>query len=219
MIIDLNVKGKDIVIVGGGNEAFRKVKALVGQDCNITIISNSFDEQLLDLIKHYDIDIIKQELKDASILDNLNFKPYMVLAATDDKSLNRLIVDKAKRLGALAYAADDPSISDFIHPAVINIKDTVFIAISTKGASPAMARLLRIKLEKALDDIIKDEDLELIRLAEFVRSKALSILKSQEQRKRYLYSIIENEKIRDMIKNNKLEEAKKEAMAILERWN
>ncbi len=218
MIIDLDVEGKDIIIVGGGEEGSRKVNALLGQGCNIIVISDTFNEHLIDLARDGKIKIIQQELKDASIIDELGIKPFMILAATDDRALNKSIVKKARELNAFAYAADDPSISDFIHPAIINIKDTLFIAISTKGASPAMARVLRMRIEDALKDIIKDEDLAMIELTKFARMHAINKLDKPEERKRYLYTIINDERINEMIQNNKLEEAKREVIEMLERW-
>ncbi|GIU71037.1 MAG: hypothetical protein KatS3mg003_0516 [Candidatus Nitrosocaldaceae archaeon] len=219
MIIDLNIEGKDVIVIGGGQEGTRKVQALLGQKCNVILISDNFDDYLYNLAKDNNIKIIQRKLVDASILDELNIKPFMVLAATDDKELNRKFVEKARELGALAYAADDPSVSDFIHPAIINIKDTLFIAISTKGASPAMARVLRMRVEDALKDIITDEDLAMIKVANYARNEAINRLKNAEERKRYLYEVINNDAIKTMIKNNKLEDAKKEAIKILERWS
>lgn len=216
MIIDLNIRGKDVIVIGGGREGSRKVQALLGQGCNIIVISEKFDEYLENLAKDNRIKVVKMSIKDLNVLDE--YKPYMVLAATDDKELNRTIVKKAKELGALAYAADDPEISDFIHPAIINIKDTLFIAISTKGASPLMARLLRMKIEDAIKDIIKDEDLKMIELTNFARTKAMKVLNNTEERKMYLYTIVNDERINELIKNNMLEEAKNEALNILERW-
>ena len=60
------------------------------------------------------------------------------MATTNDKGLNRKIVQKARKMKSYAYASDDPEISDFAHPSVINIADTLQVAISTGGSSPAM---------------------------------------------------------------------------------
>lgn len=219
MIIDVDVEGKDVIVIGGGQEGSRKVKALLGQGCNIILISDTFDESLTDLAKENKIRIIQRNINDANIIDELGIKPFMILAATDDKALNRKFVKKARELGALAYAADDPSISDFIHPAIISIKDTLFIAISTKGASPAMARVLRMRVEEALKDIISDEDLAMIKVANYARKQAIDRFDNLEERKRYLYEVINNVIIQSLIKDNKLEEAKREAMEMLERWS
>lgn len=217
MIIDLNLAGKTAVVVGGGTEGTRKVRSLLGQNCDVTVVSNRLNMFLLGLAKEGKIKVVKATLKNADILDRFG-KPFLVLAATNSRELNRKIVSKARELGAFAYAADDPAASDFIHPAVINIGDTVFVAISTKGASPAMARTLRIKTERALKRIITKEDLEYVQLASYARKAAMSNLRDSASRKKYLYALIKDEGIRNLIRNNKFGDAKRVAMAMLERW-
>ncbi len=218
MIIDLNVEGKNIIVIGGGEEGTRKIRALLGQNCNITLISDNINDYLSSLVKEGKISFIQRHINDANILDEINIKPFMVLATTDDKALNRMIIEKAKSMNAFAYAADDPEVSDFIHPAVINIEGVLFIAISTKGASPAMARVLRMKIEEMIKSIISKDDLEMIKLTNFARTKSITKLKTVEERKKYLYTIINDAKINEMIRNNKLDEAKREVIEILERW-
>jgi len=209
LIVDINVQGKNIVVIGGGVEGTRKVKALLGQGCNITVISNRFNKYLSRLEEEGKIKVIKMRLTNLNlnILDSLD-KPFLVLACTNDKELNRRIVEKARSIGALAYAVDDPSISDFIHPAVINIGDVLFIAISTKGSSPAMARILRIKAERILKRMIKDKDIEMIKLADYARSLALKHIHKQEIRKSYIYSVIKDKEIEEMIKSKRIDDAK-----------
>jgi len=209
LIVDINVQGKNIVVIGGGVEGTRKVKALLGQGCNITVISNRFNKYLSRLEEEGKIKVIKMRLTNLNlnILDSLD-KPFLVLACTNDKELNRRIVEKARSIGALAYAADDPSVSDFIHPAVINIGDVLFIAISTKGSSPAMARILRIKAERILKRMIKDKDIEMIKLADYARSLALKHIHKQEIRKSYIYSVIKDKEIEEMIKSKRIDDAK-----------
>ncbi|MGH9921309.1 MAG: precorrin-2 dehydrogenase/sirohydrochlorin ferrochelatase family protein, partial [Nitrososphaerales archaeon] len=114
--------------------------------------------------------------------------------------------------------ADDPAASDFIHPAVINIGDTVFVTISTKGQSPAMARTLRIKAERVLKRLITKEDVDFVKLAGFARNAAMSSLKDSTSRKKYLYAVIKDSKIKNLIKSKKFEDAKSAAMEILEAW-
>ncbi len=216
MIVDINIQGKNVVVIGGGVEGTRKVKALLGQGCNITVISNRFNKYLSSLAEEGKIKVVKMKLTNLNlnILDSLD-KPFLVLAATDDKDLNRKSVEKARSIGALAYAADDPSISDFIHPAVINIGDTLFIAISTKGSSPAMARMLRIKAERILKRIIKDEDIEMIKIADYARGLALKHIHEQKVRKSYIYSIIKDKEIAEMVKSKRIDDAKRKVENML----
>ncbi len=217
MIIDLNLAGKLVVVVGGGTEGTRKVRSLLGQNCRIIVVSNRLNNFLRGLAREGRIEIVKTTLRDAKILDRFG-EPFLVLAATNSRELNRKLVQRAREVGAFAYAADDPAASDFIHPAVINIGDTIFIAISTKGSSPAMARTLRMKAERALKRIITKEDLEYVKLASFARKAAMATLKDPDSRKKYLYTLIKDNRIKNLIRNEKFEDAKSAAMAILERW-
>ena len=71
-----------------------------------------------------------------------------------------------------AYASDDPEVSDFAHPSVINIADTIQVAVSTGGSSPAMARKIRLKVESFLKKNISSEDIYQIKLQKFARFEA-----------------------------------------------
>ncbi|MEM3084052.1 MAG: bifunctional precorrin-2 dehydrogenase/sirohydrochlorin ferrochelatase [Nitrososphaerales archaeon] len=217
MIVDLNLAGKLVIVVGGGTEGTRKVKSLLGQECKIVVVSNRLNKFLLHLAKEGKVDIVKTKLKDASILDKFE-KPFLVLACTDDRLLNRDLVRKAKGAGAFAYAVDDPSVSDITYLAIVNIGDTLFVAISTKGKSPAMARILRIKTERILKRLIKEEDVEYIKLANYARGAAKGMLKDSGERKKYLYTVIKDKKIKTLIKSKKFDDAKNKAMEILETW-
>ncbi len=217
VIIDLNIAGKLVIVVGAGTEGTRKIKALLGQSCKIIVVSNRLNKFLLDLAKQGKVDIVKSTLRDGSVLDRFK-KPFLVLACTNDRELNRKMVQRARQIGAFAYAADDPAASDFIHPAVINIGDTVFVTISTKGQSPAMARTLRIRAERVLKRLITKEDVEYVKLAGFARNAAMGSLKDPTSRKKYLYAVIKDSKIKNLIKSKKFEDAKSAAMEILEGW-
>jgi precorrin-2 dehydrogenase/sirohydrochlorin ferrochelatase len=217
MIIDLNVAGKPVIVIGGGTEGTRKVKSLLGQGCKITVISNRMNKFLTNLAKQKKIELLKMTLRDATVLDRFN-KPFLVLAATNARDLNRELVKRAKDKGSFAYAADDPAASDFIHPAVINIGDTIFITISTKGKSPAMTRMLRIRAERVLKRLITHEDVEYIKLASFARTAAMGALKDAMTRKKYLYAVIKDKRIKNLIKSKKYEDAKSAAMEMLEAW-
>ncbi|MFN4336141.1 MAG: bifunctional precorrin-2 dehydrogenase/sirohydrochlorin ferrochelatase [Candidatus Nitrosocaldus sp.] len=221
MIVDLNIQGKSVLVIGAGVEGTRKVRALLGQGCrSITVISSRFNRSLLDLAKEGKITLIKKSVKDASILDEFKGeRPFIVMAATNDRSLNRVIVEKAKTMGILAYASDDPAISDFIHPAVINIHDTLFIAISTRGSSPAMARVLRIKAERVLKRLIREEDIEMIRLADYARGIAMKHINDIHARKDYIYSVIKDREIAEMLKVKRVEEAKARALSLLSSYS
>lgn len=214
MIVDLNLKGNLVIVVGGGQEGLKKINSLLTQDCKILVISDKINSQISNYVKKKKIVFKKVRLKDTNFL--LKYKPFLVMAATDDKKLNRKIVQKAKKMRCYVYATDDPEVSDFAHPSVINIQDTVQIAISTGGRSPAMARKLKLQTEKVLKKIIKKEDIYQIKLQQIAREKAKKKIPTVLGRKKFLYGVMNDVRIRQFIKVGNLKKAQKRVMTMLE---
>jgi precorrin-2 dehydrogenase/sirohydrochlorin ferrochelatase len=213
LIVDLNLKGGLIIVVGGGTEALKKVDSLLTQDCKILVISDKINTQLSNYKKQKKINFKKIKLNDVSILSK--YKPVLVMASTDDRELNKRIVKKAKKMRCYAYATDDPKISDFSHPSVINIGDTVQIAISTGGRSPLMAKKIKLEAEKIFKKVIKIEDIYQIQLQQIAREAAKGAIYTQKERKKFLYSIINDKEIKQLIKDRKLKKAQQRALLML----
>ena len=186
------------------------------QDCEILVISNSSNSQLEKYVKQKKIKFKKIKLKDASFLSK--YKPYLVMATTTDRVLNRKIVEKATNMKSYAYASDDPEVSDFAHPSVINIADTVQIAISTGGSSPAMARKIKLKAESYFKNNISSEEIFQIRLQKFARSEAKLIIKTQIERKKFLYSILNDKRVKELLKDEKYKQAQTRVKKMLKEW-
>lgn len=218
MIVDLNLAGKNVIVIGGGVEGVRKVKGLLGQNCKITVISERLNSYLEELAQQKKIEIVKMKIKNANVLDNYQ-NIFLVLAATDNKELNRKIVEKGRSMMSFVYAADDPPVSDFSYASIINIEGIMQVAISTFGKSPIMARRLRIKAERILRRTIKQSDIENTKLQEFARMAARPKIKTVIERKRFLYSIIKDKTIQNLLNENKIDEAKVVAIERLNHWS
>ena len=216
MIVDLHLNGKLVIVIGSGNEGMKKVSSLLTQDCEIIVISNSSNSQLEKYVKQGKIKFRKTKLNDANFLSK--YKPYLVMATTTDKVLNRKIVEKARKMKLYAYASDDPDVSDFAHPSVINVADTVQIAISTGGSSPAMARKIKLKAESYFKKNISSEEIFQIRLQKFARSEAKLVIKTQLERKKFLYSIINDKRVKELLKDGKYKQAQTRVKKILNEW-
>ena len=214
LIVDLNLKGNLVIVVGGGQEGLKKINSLLTQDCKILLISDKTNSQIDNYVKQKKILFKKIKLENADFLTK--YKPILVMATTDDKKLNRKIVERAKKMRCYAYAADDPTVSDFSHPSVINIEDTVQIAVSTGGRSPAMARKIRMQAEKVFKKIIKKEDIYQIKLQEFARSSVKVKLATPLERKKFLYGVINDNQIKQLIKEGNFKKAQKRVMEMLE---
>tara|TARA_B100001123_G_C15233597_1_gene996190 strand:+ start:552 stop:1208 length:657 start_codon:yes stop_codon:yes gene_type:complete len=216
LIVDLHLNGKLVIVIGSGNEGMKKVSSLLTQDCEIIVISNSSNSQLEKYVKQGKIKFRKTKLNDANFLSK--YKPYLVMATTTDKALNRKIVEKARKMKLYAYASDDPDVSDFAHPSVINVADTVQIAISTGGSSPAMARKIKLKAESYFKKNISSEEIFQIRLQKFARSEAKLVIKTQLERKKFLYSIINDKRVKELLKDGKYKQAQTRVKKILNEW-
>jgi precorrin-2 dehydrogenase/sirohydrochlorin ferrochelatase len=201
LIVDLHLKGNLVIVVGSGNEGVKKVNSLLTQDCKILVISDKLNSQIERYVKQGKIKFKKTKLKDAIFLSK--YKPYLVMATTSDRVLNRKIVEKAKKMKSYAYASDDPEISDFAHPSVINIADTIQIAISTGGSSPAMARKIKLKAEPFFKKNISNEDIYQIKLQKFARFEVKQVLSTQLDRKKFLYAVMNDKRVKGLLKEGK----------------
>ena len=213
MIVDLHLKGNLVIVVGSGNEGMKKVASLITQDCGILVISNNSNSQIEKYVKQGKIEFKKTKLKNDSFLSK--YKPYLVMATTNDKVLNRKIVQKARKMKSYAYASDDPEISDFAHPSVINIADTLQVAISTGGSSPAMARKIKIKTESFLKKNISSDDILQIKLQKFARLEAKQVLSTQLDRKKFLYAVMNDKQVKGLLKEGKYKIAQTQVKKIL----
>ena len=190
-----------MIVVGSGNEGVKKVNSLLTQDCKILVISDKLNSQIERYVKQGKIKFKKTKLKDTLFLSK--YKPYLVMATTSDRMLNRKIVEKARKMKSYAYASDDPEISDFAHPSVINIADTIQIAISTGGSSPAMARKIKLKAESFFKKNISNEDIYQIKLQKFARFEAKQVLSTQLDRKKFLYAVMNDKRVKGLLKEGK----------------
>ena len=206
-----------MIVIGSGNEGMRKVNSLFTQDCKILVISNKSNSQIEKYVKQGKIQFKKTKLNDATFLSK--YKPYLVMATTSDMTLNRKIVEKARRMKSYAYASDDPEVSDFAHPSVINIADTVQVAVSTGGSSPAMARKIRLKIESFLKKNISSEDIYQIKLQKFARFEAKKVISTQLDRKKFLYSVMNDKRVKELLKEGKYKMTQTRVKKMLKEWS
>ena len=217
MIVDLNLTNKKAIVIGGGTEGLRKVHGLLDQGCEITMITNRLNKDIKKLSDDGKLRLIKRRIKNASILNEFS-DIFLILAATDNKELNRKLVERGRSIGSFVYAADDPIISDFSYTSLVNIEGLIQVAISTSGKSPIMARKIRMKVEKMVRKIINESDTSNIILQEYARKIAKREIVTVRERKEFLYSLIKDKNIQYLLRSNKLDQAKMIALNILKNW-
>ena len=216
MIIHLNLQGKLVIVIGGGNEALKRINSLLEENCQILVISNELNNQMKTLVKNKKIKFKKQKIQNSAILSI--YKPYMIIITTNDKKLNQKIIKDAKNKKIIAYSSDNPELSDFANPAIIDFENTIQIAIFTGGKSPAMSKKLRIESEKIFKKIITKEDIGQIKIQNIAREHAKNTISTQNERKMYLSSIMGDKEIKRLIKEGQLKRAEKRAITILRDW-
>ena len=216
MIINLNLRSRLVIVIGGGNEALKRINSLLEEKCQIIVISNVINNQIKTLVKNKKIKFKKQKIQNSSILSI--YKPYMIITTTNDKKLNQKIINDAKNKKIIAYSSDNPELSDFANPAIIDFENIIQIAIFTGGKSPAMSKKLRMKSEKIFKKIITKEDIDQIKIQNIVRDLAKNRISTQNERKTYLSNIMGDKEIKQLIKDGKLKKAEKRAITILRNW-
>ncbi len=214
MIIDLNLDNKLVMVVGGGKEGFKKINTLLAHKCKILLIDYRINKQILFYIKNKKIIFKKTRLVDANIISN--YKPFLVIAATNNKKINKKVIEKAKEVNCYSYTVDDPTISDFSNLATINIENMIQISVSTYKKSPIMSKKIKILTEKIFRNVITKEDLYKIKLQKFLRDRSKEVIVSHTEREKILYNILSDINVIKSIKEKKFIKAKKLAMSILD---
>jgi len=216
VIINLNLHGRLVIVLGGGNEALKRINSLLKEDCQILVISNTINSQIKMLVKNKKIEFKKQKIQNSSVLSI--YKPYMIITTTNDRKLNQKIIDYAKSKKIIGYSSDNAELSDFANLAIMNFENTIQLAIFTGGKSPAMSKKLKIEAEKIFKKIITKEDIGQIKIQNIAREHAKNMILTQKERKRCLSSIMNDKEIKQLIKDDQLKRAEKRANTILRNW-
>jgi uroporphyrin-III C-methyltransferase/precorrin-2 dehydrogenase/sirohydrochlorin ferrochelatase len=137
----LKLNGRPCLVVGGGKVAARKVALLARSGADITVVAPSLCDGLITLRKQGSIKVLDRGFQDGDIDGKV-----LVIAATDDERINRHVSAAANNQRIPVNVVDCPELCSFIMPSLID-RAPVQVAVSTGGASPVLARLLRARLE------------------------------------------------------------------------
>ena len=185
LLIDMN--DRKVVIFGGGQVGERKA-ALFSRYAPTTVISRSFTPALKELGQQ-GVCLVNTgtELPDVEIIDYVR-DAFLVIPTTSNLELNRKIRDIAHNNGCLVNSVD--GIQDIVVPSIIE-RGNIILAISTGGASPALSRYMRQKIEQAIGPHFED----MARLLGEIRPVLKKEVGSQADRSRILWAILEDEDV------------------------
>ena len=188
----LKTAGLNVFILGTGEVATRRANRFLDRGANVKLAGNNLSN---------DLEHKGAVLCSTDDVDELVEWSDLVVVASGDEKLCDYVCGIAQ--SKLVNRADFPQKGDVIVPTSFNIGE-IEISVFTNGKSPLMARQLRKKIQS----IITEEDILEIELQDYARSKLKDVLENQKDRRKYLYEILEDEKINDLIKDGKIDEAK-----------
>lgn len=194
--IYVELSGRRVLVVGGGRVAKRKIKRFLEFGARVSMVSKELAPEIKEYINQGKVKYLGSEFQE-SALDSA----FMVICATDDKELNARISRIARAKGLLVNAVDQPEDCNFIVPSIIKRGDLI-ISISTSGKSPAMARIIRERLEEEFGY----EYAKFLEIMGRLRKIILSMGYPQEKNMQIFKSLIES-KLFDTISSGKRDEA------------
>jgi precorrin-2 dehydrogenase / sirohydrochlorin ferrochelatase len=146
--IFLKLTSRPCTVIGAGKLAESKIESLLAANARVTVIAPHANERITALGDAGEITLHLREYKTGD-LSSSGTAQFLVVAATDNPSVNRAVFAEAEANGVLINAVDDPPFCDFYFPSVVRRGD-LQIAISTAGHSPALAQRLRKEINELL---------------------------------------------------------------------
>jgi len=137
----LQVEGRPCLVVGGGRVASRKARGLLESGARVTVVSPELSEELRALA---DSGAISWQARGYKAGEAAGY--FLVMAATDDQAVQKMVYADAEQANTLVNVADVPERCNFILPALVR-RGGLTIAVSTSGNSPALAKKMRRQLE------------------------------------------------------------------------
>jgi siroheme synthase-like protein len=177
----LKLSGRRCVVVGGGDIGLEKVEGLLACDGDVTLIAPDAIEPLRELADEGSIRWERRTYAGPADLEGV----FMAIAATNDTDVNIAVYEDAERRAMLVNVVDVPPLCNFILPAIVR-SGPLAIAISTAGASPALAKRIRNEIA----DEYGEPYAQLAVLLNDVRGWAKGTLPTYQERKDFFESIV-----------------------------
>jgi siroheme synthase-like protein len=177
----LRLTGRRCVVVGGGDVGLEKVEGLLACDADVTLIAPEAVPALAELAAEGSIRWERRPYGGSSDLEGV----FLVIASTDDTQVNISVFDDAERRAMLVNVVDVPPLCNFILPAILRT-GPLAIAISTAGASPALAK----RMKREIGELFGEEYAQLAVMLNEVRGWAKGTLPTYQDRKAFFEGIV-----------------------------
>jgi len=169
--VSLNLENVPCLVVGGGTVALRKIESLIASGARVEVVSPEVVPEIEDL---EEVEITLREFRTGDLEGR-----FLVVSATDDKSVNEAVARAARKRSMLVNVVDVPELCNFYVNSQVRRGDLT-ISVSTGGASPALAKRIRRDLEMQFGQ----EYADLLRMMAEYRSLILRDVADPERRKK-----------------------------------
>jgi siroheme synthase-like protein len=174
------LRGRRSLVVGGGDVGLEKVEGLLACDGDVTVVAPDLQPELQRLADEGSIEWIAREYQPADLEGT-----FMVIAATNDSEVNIKVYEDAERRAMLVNVVDVPPLCNFILPAIVRT-GPLAIAISTAGASPALAK----RMKQEISQLFGEDYARLAVMLNDARGWAKSTLPTYQERKEFFEGIV-----------------------------
>src|SRR5437588_1355923 len=179
----LRLTGRRCVVVGGGEVGLEKVEGLLACDGDVTLVAPEADPELVQLALEGSIRWEQREYRSEDLDGAL-----LAIAATDDTDLNIRVFEDAEARSMLVNVVDVPPLCNFILPAIVRT-GPLAVAISTAGASPALAK----RMKREIGELFGEPYATLAVLPTDARGWAKATLPTYQDRRQFFESIVNGE--------------------------
>ncbi|MGI8714946.1 MAG: precorrin-2 dehydrogenase/sirohydrochlorin ferrochelatase family protein [Solirubrobacteraceae bacterium] len=176
----LRLKGRRCLVVGGGEVGLEKVEGLLACDADVTLVAPNAHQALIDLAAEGSIAWSRRDYRAADLEGCL-----IAIAATGDTDVNIRVYDDAERRAMLVNVVDVPPLCNFILPAIVR-NGPLAVAISTAGASPALAK----RMKREISELFGEPYATLAVLLNDARGWAKGTLPTYQDRKQFFEQIV-----------------------------
>jgi precorrin-2 dehydrogenase / sirohydrochlorin ferrochelatase len=176
----LRLKGRRCLVVGGGDVGLEKVEGLLACDADVTLVAPEAHPALIELALEGSITWVRREYASPDLEGCL-----IAIAATDDTDVNIRVFDDAEHRAMLVNVVDVPPLCNFILPAIVRT-GPLAVAISTAGASPALAK----RMKREIGEQFGEPYAVLAVMLNDVRGWAKGTLPTYQDRKEFFESIV-----------------------------
>src|SRR5947208_2147169 len=179
----LKLTGRRCLVVGGGSVGLEKVEGLLACDARVHVIAPEVCDEVAQLAAAGDIELSQRLYRSGDLEGH-----FLAIAATSDTEVNVAVFDEAERRAMLCNVVDVPPLCSFILPAIVRT-GPIAIAISTAGASPALAK----RMKREIGRLYGSEYAELAVLLNDARGWAKSTLPTYAARRNFFEGIVNGE--------------------------